>query len=131
MIMADILVVDDDPDAAEALTEVLRFEGHRVRAAFDGQEGLREVHARMPDLLLLDVDMPVLDGPGMAYAMLVHDMGQEDVPIVLVSGVPNLPEIAQRVGTPYLVEKPFRYERLVAMVARALAERIPPRPERR
>jgi len=126
--MADILVVDDDPDVAEALGEIMRSEGHRARVAFDGEDGLREALARMPDLLLLDVDMPRLDGPGMAYALLVQNTGLEKVPIVLVSGVPDLREVARRVGTEYFLAKPFAYERLLSMVERALCERAPPRP---
>lgn len=124
--MADILVVDDDPDAAESLADVVVFEGHQARVAYNGDEGLRQIHARVPDLLLLDVDMPMLDGPGMAYAMLVHNMGHEMIPIVLVSGIPGLAAVAQRIGTPYFIAKPFAYEDLVALVSRALTERVAP-----
>ena len=74
----------------------------------------------------MDVEMPILDGPGMAYAMFVHDMGLENVPVVILSGVPNLKEVASRVGTPYFLGKPYRLEQIVALVQRALAERIAP-----
>lgn len=125
--MGALLVVDDDPDAAETLAELLQYEGHEVRVAYDGREGLELIHTRLPDLILLDVDMPLLDGPGMAYAMLLHDAGQENVPILLVSGIPNLDEVAQRVGTPYRLGKPITCEHLLATVERALLERTPPR----
>lgn len=125
--MANVLIVDDDADAADALAEIMRGEGHEVRVGFDGAEGLRLIEERRPDLVLLDVEMPVLDGPGMAYQMFVHNCGMENIPVVLVSGVAELAIVAARVGTPYFLGKPFRYERLLEMVERALRERTPPR----
>jgi DNA-binding NtrC family response regulator len=126
--VADVLIVDDDVDAAEALREVMDLEGHSVRVAYNGQEGLAALGARLPDVVLLDVEMPVLDGPGMADEMLVHNLGFEGVPIVLLSGVPNLARIAKQVGTPYVLGKPFRYERLTTVVDTALRERRAPVP---
>lgn len=125
--MADILVVDDDADIAEALAEVMVDEGHLVRVAFDGAGGVREVDARVPDLILLDVDMPVLDGPGMVHVLSVHNAGQEKIPIVLLSGVSQLAAVARQVGTPYYLGKPYRFEPLLALIERALDERTPPR----
>jgi CheY-like chemotaxis protein len=86
--LADVLIVDDDADAAEALREVMTLEGHEVRVAYDGREGLAALATRIPDVVLLDVEMPVLDGPDMANEMLVHNLGLERLPIVLLSGVP-------------------------------------------
>jgi CheY-like chemotaxis protein len=76
--MADPFIVDDDPDSLEALAEVIRIAGHEVRSAYNGEEGLRRLAERQPDLILLDVQMPVLSGPEMAYRMLVHNVGQEE-----------------------------------------------------
>ncbi len=126
--VADLLIIDDDLDGADALAEVMRADGHEVRVGYNGQEGLRLAGERIPELALLDVEMPVLDGPGMAYEMFIHDMGLEDVPVVLLSGVKNLRETAAAVGTPYFLGKPYRYEQVVAVVDRALAERVAPRP---
>ena len=126
--MADVLVVDDDSDIADVLAEIMMGEGHEVRVALDGEAGVREVHARAPDVILLDVDMPVLNGPGMAYVLLVHDAGLEKIPIVLLSGVPHLVAVARQVGTPYFLGKPYKYDALVALVDRALRERTPPVP---
>ena len=124
--MANVLIVDDDIDTADALVELMRAEGHDVRVGYNGQEGLRLAHERAPHVALMDVEMPILDGPGMAYAMFVHDRGLENVPVVILSGVPNLKEVASRVGTPYFLGKPYRLEQIVALVQRALAERIAP-----
>ena len=64
----------------------------------------------------------------MTNAMFIHDLGFECIPVVLVSGVPNLSIIAAQIGTPYQLPKPFRYEQIASLVERALRERKTPRP---
>ncbi len=129
--VADLLVVDDDHDLGETLVEILRANGHEVRIAFDGEHGLRLLCERCPDCALLDVEMPVLDGPSMVCKMVRHDEGLENVPIVLLSGIPDLREIAARVGTPYFVAKPCTFAVLREVLGRALVERTPPSPAKR
>lgn len=126
--MIDVLVVDDNQDIAECLDLLLTGEGYRVRLAPDGKAGLCALNERLPDVLILDVEMPVLDGPGMAYQMIVEDCGREVVPILLTSAVPQLKQIADRIGTPYYLEKPYDVAALLTLVARAAQERIAPRP---
>ena len=127
----NLLIVEDDIDCADALVDMLQAEGYEVRAAYNGEEGLRLAHDRLPDLALLDVEMPVLDGPGMAYQMWIRDRGLEDVPLILLSGAIALPQIAARVGTPYYLAKPYRYELISALIRRALTEHVRPRPPER
>jgi DNA-binding NtrC family response regulator len=124
--MADVLVIDDDIDSADVLADIMRAAGHEVSIGYNGQEGLELAKRHKPDLVLLDVEMPLLGGPDMAYEMLLHDMGLERVPVVFLSGVPNLTQVAARVGTPYFLAKPYRYATIMAIVERALAERIAP-----
>lgn len=126
--MAHLLVVDDDPDSGGSLGEVLTMDGHDVRMAYNGEEGIRRLHERCPDLILLDVEMPVMNGPDMALRVFIGDSGLEKVPIILVSGVADLLSVAREVGTPYFLSKPYRLESLVDMIERALAERTPPNP---
>ena len=124
--MADLLLVDDDTDIAETLSEFLRDQGHRLRIAANGAEGLRLLVEAVPDVVLLDVEMPVLDGPRMAHSLFLHDAGRERVPILFLSGVADLERVAAGVGTPYYLPKPFSLERLLQMLARALRERAAP-----
>lgn len=126
--MAEILIVDDDFDIADVTAEVLALDGHAVRVARNGEEGLAELAKKFPDLIVLDVEMPVLTGPEMATRMLVIDSGREKIPIVLSSGVRELPDVAAKVGTPYFIAKPFNLSGLRTLVTRAASERTPPRP---
>jgi CheY-like chemotaxis protein len=84
--MADLLVVDDDDDIGDMLADILRELGHTVRVGRNGEQGLTLLEERLPDAVLLDVEMPALTGPQMAVRMFLHDVGQEEIPIVLQSG---------------------------------------------
>ncbi len=126
--MADVVIVDDDEDVAWMLEQLLDLDGHEVRVAHDGEEGLRLLRAQRPDVAIVDVEMPKLAGPDMAYRMFVHNAGLENVPIILVSGVFDLERVARQVGTPYFLGKPFEPDRLTKLMRAALAERELPRP---
>lgn len=127
--MADLLLVDDDDDAAELIADLLRGEGHYVRTAGTGQEGLLALRAApLPDVLVLDVEMPILGGPGMAHEMLLHDAGEEEIPILLMSGREDLPQIAAEMGTRYFLRKPADTAEFLEILGRALRERNPPSP---
>jgi CheY-like chemotaxis protein len=126
--MANLLIVDDDRDLAEIVEGALEGLGHECRIAHDGREGLMLVEARWPDLVLLDVEMPILTGPDMAQALFLRNCGAEKIPVILISGIIGLSQIAARVGTPYFLAKPYPFKALLGLVARALAERIPPHP---
>lgn len=124
--MADLLIVDDDGDIAETLSEYLRDQGHRVRVAANGEEGLRLLEESLPDVAVVDVEMPVLAGPQMAHSMFLQDLGRERVPLLFLSGVADLDRVAAQVGTPYYLPKPFSLDRLLQLLARALRERAAP-----
>ncbi len=126
--MADLLIVEDDEDVRWMLEQLLLVSGHTVRTAPDGEAGLCALREHPPELVLLDVEMPVLDGPSMAYRMFVHNLGLENIPVVLMSGVFDLPSVAARVGTPYFIAKPFDMAKMMVLIDRVLAERALPRP---
>jgi CheY-like chemotaxis protein len=126
--MADLLIVDDDQDTADALAELLACEGHELQVARDGLEGLERVRSGPVDLILLDVEMPRLTGPEMAYRLFLRDLGDEKIPIVLLSGKLDLQRVAATVGTPYFLAKPYTVDALLALVDEALTQRTPPHP---
>jgi two-component system alkaline phosphatase synthesis response regulator PhoP len=87
--MADkklILLVDDDPDFVEAVKVILENGGYDVNVAYDGKEGLEAVAAQTPDLIVLDVMMPVMNGHE-ACAALKGDAATKEIPIILLTAV--------------------------------------------
>jgi CheY-like chemotaxis protein len=107
----------------------LESAGHRIQTGVNGEEGLKSLNAGpLPDCVLLDVDMPVLGGPALAHQMLLHDAGEEKIPILLVSGRDNLSELAARMGTPYFLKKATSDfgTTLLKILDRALRERRAP-----
>ena len=124
--MADLILVDDDTDVRDTLRDCLVLRGHEVRVAANGADGLQLLGERLPELALLDVEMPEVSGPQMAYRMFVDDCGRERIPIVFLSGAADLHLIAARVGTAYYLPKPFTLAALHQMIGRALHERAAP-----
>jgi DNA-binding response OmpR family regulator len=122
----NILIVDDDAETADVLVDVLELEGYQVRVARNGCEGLALIDDGYPDVLMLDVEMPVVSGPEMALQLFLRNVGREKIPILLCSGVFNLRSVAARVGTPYYLAKPYTLESLLKLVKRVLVERTPP-----
>lgn len=81
-----ILLVDDDPDFVEAVRVIVESGGYDVRVAYDGEEGLEAVAAEKPDLIVLDVMMPVLNGHAVC-ARLKTDKATASIPIILLTAV--------------------------------------------
>ena len=80
-----VLVVDDNVDAAESLALLLRMAGHEVRVAHDGLAALAAAEADPPDLVFLDIGMPVMDGYEVARR-LRRRPGLEDLLLVAMTG---------------------------------------------
>lgn len=81
-----ILLVDDDPDFVEAVKVIVESGGYDVQVAYDGQEGLEAVAEQKPDLIVLDVMMPVMNGHE-ACAKLKADDATREIPIILLTAV--------------------------------------------
>jgi CheY-like chemotaxis protein len=117
-----VLVVDDDPDILDAVCDILEGEGYRVARARHGLEALERLEAERPSLVLLDLMMPVMDGPAFAAALRQRRM-ERPVPVVVISADGN-PQKAQAVGAQGYLAKPFDIDALLAQVAE-LAGRPP------
>jgi DNA-binding response OmpR family regulator len=119
-----VLVVEDDDAIAQVLQRSLRMEGYEVRVADDGIEALDEAHAFLPDLVILDLGLPRLDGIEVAKRLRESD----DVPILVLTArdaVESRVEGLDAGADDYLV-KPFERQELLARL-RALLRRHPPR----
>jgi len=112
-----VLVVDDDPDILEAIADILETEGYRVARARHGGEALARVAEERPSLILLDLMMPVMDGPAFAAALRSQE-GGDRIPVVVISADGNA-ERAERVQAQAFLAKPFDIDALLAQAARA------------
>jgi DNA-binding response OmpR family regulator len=109
-----ILVVDDDPAMVGALGALLGQAGHRIVAAYDGNEALRAFRGSNVDVVLLDLAMPGLDGAAVCRQM----RAESDTPIIVVSGERDRDATIQLLdlGADDYVRKPFRGDELLARI---------------
>jgi two-component system response regulator MprA len=121
---ARILIVDDEPAVREALARSLEFEGYEVGTATDGLDALEQLESTHPDLILLDVMMPVLDG--LAAARRIRAKG-DTVPILMLTARDAIGDriVGLDNGADDYLPKPFAGDELLARV-RALLRRSAP-----
>jgi len=108
-----VLVVDDEPDIRATVSAMLEIEGHAVREAANGALALLAVEEELPDLVLLDMRMPVLDGWG--FAAELRRRGHR-VPIVVMTAARDAARWAGEVAAAAFVAKPFGYDELMRAV---------------
>ena len=90
--MARILVVDDSPDAGDALAKVLTASGHDVDCVPNGQEALARVIDNRPDVVLIDLLMPEMDGPSFLEVVRSY-LRLQSLPVVVLTALENSPMI--------------------------------------
>jgi diguanylate cyclase (GGDEF)-like protein len=120
----DILVVDDTAENVRLLSTMLTREGYQVRKAINGQLALTAVQARVPDLILLDIMMPDIDG----YAVCAHlkEMPHTaNIPVIFLSALDDAFDKVRafKVGGADYITKPFHFEEVLARVQHQLALR--------
>ena len=121
-----ILLIEDDENIRELVAELLQRVGFHVDQATDGRAGLRALHSSPPDLVLLDVSMPELDG----WQTLERIRDLSDVPVIMLSGHANELDRVRglQAGADDYITKPFGRQELVARV-HALLRRMRQRPD--
>jgi CheY-like chemotaxis protein len=117
-----ILVVDDYEDAREMYAEYLRFCGFRVAEARNGNEALEQAFTQMPDLILMDLSLPGMDG-WEATRQLKADERTRQIPVVALTGhaLAGASEGAKKAGCDSFVTKPCLPDDLVVEVRRMLS----------
>ncbi|MFP2928362.1 response regulator [Pyxidicoccus sp. 3LG] len=114
-----VLVVDDDPDILEALSEILEAEGFEIRRARNGKEALERLEPDPPNLILLDLMMPVMDGWEFAQRMR-QKPAVAGIPLIVLSADRNVGSKAADIGAVGHLAKPFELNDLLDMVRRSL-----------
>jgi CheY-like chemotaxis protein len=113
--MTRVLVVEDDAAVRALLRDVLELLGCAVQLAANGWEGLEHLQHGQPDLVLLDLMMPVMDGRAFGMA-LRRDERTVDLPIVLISCAPEAAQVGGEIGAQALLRKPFDLDALARVV---------------
>ena len=80
-----ILIVDDDEGVTQTFARMLRMEGYQVRTAMSAETGLREATEHLPDAIILDLRMPMVDGLGFLRRLRSHE-AQRGTPVAIVTG---------------------------------------------
>ena len=117
--MPSILVIDDDPDILEALSEILESEGFGIHQARNGLEALELLEPLHPDLILLDLMMPVMDG----WEFAERIRGRPDwaqIPVIVLSADRNVGDKARKLGAVGYLAKPFELSELLSLVQTSL-----------
>ena len=120
-----ILVVDDDEAVAGSLTDLLTEEGYTVRSVTDSRKAVEAFEAFHPDLVMLDVLMPSVDG----ISLCLQLRRESDVPVLFLSAKRDAPDrvVGLRIGADDYVGKPFDNEELIARVGALLRRGRPAR----
>ena len=116
---ACVLVVDDDAQVRQAIRWALEDEGLAVVTAADGREALGLAGERVPDLVVLDITLPELNGD--AVARHLRSGRAHPMPILLITADGQAPPKARRVGAYAFLRKPFRIEDLLEAVRTGLS----------
>jgi DNA-binding response OmpR family regulator len=117
-----ILVLDDDPSVRHMLQVVLERDGHAVIAAGDVRSALAQCAVRLPDLMIVDLMLPVEDGE-MFLREFRRRWRHTDVPVILLSASTARNEIARRLSVEATLPKPFLTEDLQELAATLTRDR--------
>ena len=121
-----ILVIDDEPAIVKVVKSRLEANKYQVISASDGEEGLTKIVSEKPDLVILDLMMPKMDG----YNMLINikemseTIGIQDVPVIVLTarGEQKIKDMVEHEKIADYMVKPFKGEELVAKVKKILGE---------
>jgi DNA-binding response OmpR family regulator len=124
-----VLVVDDDPAIQRVLSQTLQLEGHDITIAGDGQEAIDKLDGYLPDVVILDVMMPRMNG----YEVLTKirsDQRTANLPVILLTAKSSIEDVWQgwHAGVDYYMTKPFDVEELLRFLEFVFAggEQPPP-----
>lgn len=125
--MKIVLVIDDDPTMIEMVKDFLESYGYHVIPARNGQEALAKAEISKPDVLIVDVMMPGVDGYE-TCRQLKQDPRLKGVPVIMftASTDPKFNERAFAAGANFCVSKPFEMDRFLNVVGMAIATKVKP-----
>jgi CheY-like chemotaxis protein len=124
--MTAVLVVDDEALIAMALEAALQDAGYQVTTAANGRQGLERLAEARADIVLLDMMMPVMNGPAMLGAMAA-DPALSGIPVIILSSLPEATVRAQADGVAAILRKPYTAGEVLRAIGQVLGEVDQPR----
>jgi two-component system, sensor histidine kinase and response regulator len=121
--MARVLVIDDEQDVVRLILKVLSGRGHVVQIARDGASALGRVHNEPPDVILLDSDLPKIDGAEVCRRLKTDDATRAIPIVMMTSSYIDIYDVGAEGGPDAFVVRPFVREVLANVVERALFRR--------
>lgn len=114
-----ILIVDDDPDIIELLESILQGHGYVTDSAQNGLECLKRVKKNPPNLILMDIMMPILDGIKTLESLYKDNVNNRAIPVIMVSGYidEENTKLAKDLGAKDVVSKPFEQQNLLKVIS--------------
>jgi two-component system cell cycle response regulator DivK len=124
--MAKVLVIEDNPSNMKLTSLILRNAGHAVVGAVDAESGLKLARDEQPDLILMDIQLPGMDGLT-ATTLLKHDPTTADIPVIALSALAmkSDKERSKTAGCDAYIVKPLRYRELYGVMERLLQQSQP------
>ena len=118
-----ILIVDDEPDLLETIQMTMEMEGYQCLVAYDGFRGLERARTEQPDLIILDVMLPGLNGYKICR-LLKFDEQYKRIPIIMLTAEAQEKDrlIGEETGADFFMTKPFAADKLIAKVAELLGK---------
>lgn len=116
-----IMVVDDSRENLELLSEILKSKGYTVKSASSGELALKAAKSSPPDLILLDINMPEMNGYEVCKKIKANN-DLKDIPVIFISGLPEMKEKLEAfsLGGVDYITKPFLMEDIYTRVAKQL-----------
>jgi DNA-binding response OmpR family regulator len=115
-----ILIIDDDEDFQTILQNIFSQSGYKVRSLFDGEIAASLHTSPYPDIILLDMDLPFVNGVEVGK-LLKSNESTKNIPVIMVSANPFLDELCKEAGAVDYVQKPFNLKTLIQKVRERLA----------
>jgi len=121
--MARVLVVDDEKDVVELVKFLLERDGHQVLEAFNGKEALERARAEHPDLIILDIMMPEMDGYTV-NARLTEQEATRHIPVIILTAKGQMRDVFEMASNvAFYMEKPFDPKHLREKIQETLAKK--------
>lgn len=122
--MANVVFVEDDPVLQQTFTDFLKSEGYTVVSAMDGAEGLEAIQKTLPDLILLDLILPKMDGFEVLQAIKA-DTKTKDIPVIVLTNLEGTGDVEKALelgATTYLVKANYELDDILKKIKSVLPD---------